>query len=507
MGLPRSYQEGRLLVYLAVGPVKMRTRRAFVKVAWAVSVLLLGPAASAQSAALSRFDPSERGSRFFVADSLELAGFGQKARFAAGLVSAYALRTRIVGGENQPDNVRLVEHALYLHPGASIAISPGARFGLDVPVAFQGGERANIGGYRYAAPPSPRLGDIRASFDVRLLQHAGFAWAGGVVGHLPTGSPEALTTDDYVRVGLRFAATLRQGMFLFATRAGYMYRREGFVGGASIGSEVNGVIAGGIESGRWFVGPEIWTSTFLQDAFARRTTPVEVLLGGRGTFGDLRVGLAVGSTALRALGAAALRVVLTVEWTKAPAETDDRDRDGVPDAIDPCPDVPGSPGGCPSVPTDRDHDGVLDHEDACPDEPGVRTSAPRTPGCGSRWSAGRARCLSEDRRRGFGRSETKRMSERRRWRRRLGCRGRVPRHARRSLRGHYEEWLPAHTGAGHQVIERISDWITRASCAEKSPHRSDLEIVRVVSTGRRHPPTRVRGRSLGHGKDGRFYTR
>ena len=47
----------------------------------------------------------------------------------------------------------------------------------------------------------------------------------------------------------------------------------------------------------------------------------------------------------------------------------DRDKDGVPDNIDACPDDPGPPAlqGCP----DRDGDGILDKDDKCPDVKGV----------------------------------------------------------------------------------------------------------------------------------------
>ena len=53
----------------------------------------------------------------------------------------------------------------------------------------------------------------------------------------------------------------------------------------------------------------------------------------------------------------------------------DRDRDGVPDLTDLCPDNPGTIAlqGC----SDRDGDGVYDHEDDCPDEPGLK----RLKGC------------------------------------------------------------------------------------------------------------------------------
>jgi outer membrane protein OmpA-like peptidoglycan-associated protein len=64
----------------------------------------------------------------------------------------------------------------------------------------------------------------------------------------------------------------------------------------------------------------------------------------------------------------------------------DRDKDGILDTVDACPDVPGVPNadpakhGCPA-PTDRDKDGIFDDKDACPDEAGVATDDPKTNGC------------------------------------------------------------------------------------------------------------------------------
>ncbi len=54
---------------------------------------------------------------------------------------------------------------------------------------------------------------------------------------------------------------------------------------------------------------------------------------------------------------------------KVPPPPPDRDKDGVPDNIDACPDDPGPAAlqGCP----DRDGDGILDKDDKCPDVKGV----------------------------------------------------------------------------------------------------------------------------------------
>jgi outer membrane protein OmpA-like peptidoglycan-associated protein len=62
----------------------------------------------------------------------------------------------------------------------------------------------------------------------------------------------------------------------------------------------------------------------------------------------------------------------------------DRDRDGIFDFEDACPEVPGVPSRNPLLngcPPDRDHDGIVDGEDDCPDQPGPRSDEPGKNGC------------------------------------------------------------------------------------------------------------------------------
>src|SRR6185436_3500279 len=61
----------------------------------------------------------------------------------------------------------------------------------------------------------------------------------------------------------------------------------------------------------------------------------------------------------------------------------DRDKDGIPDSEDACPDVPGvktdnpKTNGC----ADKDKDGIFDPEDACPDAAGPPDPDPKKNGC------------------------------------------------------------------------------------------------------------------------------
>jgi hypothetical protein len=64
-------------------------------------------------------------------------------------------------------------------------------------------------------------------------------------------------------------------------------------------------------------------------------------------------------------------VFFGMSWAK-PSKPRDRDKDGIPDAQDKCPNVAGIPEnqGCPDV--DSDKDGIVDRLDKCPNEAGVK---------------------------------------------------------------------------------------------------------------------------------------
>lgn len=348
------------------------------------------PSAKAQ-ALLERFDPAERGSRFFVADSLELDG---SFRFTTGLVTAYGSHLRTFRQAVEPERSNLVEQSVWLHPGASLVMSPGARFGIDVPIAVQSGNGVTLDRAFHSEPGSPRVGDVRASFDLRLAGRErsdkdGAVVAAGVSAYLPTGSSSDYTSDDFARVMVRLATSVQGGPVLVAARVGYMYRKDGLppFGGVALGSEANGVLAAGYRGGRLVVGPELHGSTIVKSAFERRSSPVEVLMGAHLTLGDFMLGAGLGTAAVSGLGSARVRGVLSIEWTPIADVPHDRDHDGVMDADDMCPDVPGSAHGpvgsrgCPEAPHDSDGDGIVDGEDACPDLRGIASHDTMTNGC------------------------------------------------------------------------------------------------------------------------------
>ena len=175
-----------------------------------------------------------------------------------------------------------------------------------------------------------------------------------------------------------------------------------------------GAIGAGLKTsdGRFVIGPELFASSVFSgnDTFFKtRTTPIEGLLGMHyDVVPDVRIGAGAGTGLTRGYGAPEFRGLLSFEWAPAYEKAEpavvpppppppepvpppppfvpppDTDGDGVIDAVDACPDVPGvktddpKTNGCPP---DRDGDGILDAVDACPDLKGMKTEDPKTNGC------------------------------------------------------------------------------------------------------------------------------
>lgn len=383
--------------------------------------LAFSSSASAQTQrgfALDRFDPSERGSEWFVLDSLDLRGH---LRPAAGIIGSFAYDALAVYDGRDRQVSSLVEQQVFVHPGASLVLWDRARGSLSVPIAvYQTGESVVARGKAYSAPSSA-IGDLRLAGDVRLFgEHGGpITGALGVAVHLPTGSREDYTSDGYVRLSPRASVAGDLSRFTYAARLGFQYRAltERFERNP-LGSELTGGVAAGVRlaNGDLVVGPELWASTIVdgRSFFKRRGTPIEALLGAHFAVADFRFGAGVGPGLTRGWGTPALRAFLGAEWTPAYREpappapvaiakeprapeareacadpaaegcAKDRDRDGVLDEADACPDLPGvasaDPGknGCPP---DRDGDGVPDDKDACPDVPGATSEDPLRSGC------------------------------------------------------------------------------------------------------------------------------
>jgi outer membrane protein OmpA-like peptidoglycan-associated protein len=349
--------------------------------------------------AVNRFEPSERGSEWFVSESLDLRGHS---RPAVGVLFGGAYRPLAIYDRNDEVRTALIEHQVLAYPGGSLVLFDRLRLAMTLPfVLYQSGESGSLRGVNYAAPDRSSVGDLRLSTDVRLTGEKGDALttAIGVSAFLPTGSRTGYTGDGAARVRPRAMIAGDVGAFAYAGQLGLLFRGHGErFADAPVGTEMTFSASGGVRllDKRLLVGPELFGSTVLAGggAFARRTTPFEAILGAHYAIGDVRFGAGGGLGLTRGLGAPLARWMLSFEWVPGPSKgSGDRDFDAVPDADDACPDVPGlhtsdpRTNGCPApiaeppARPDTDGDGVLDAEDACPRTPGVKTSVAATNGC------------------------------------------------------------------------------------------------------------------------------
>ncbi len=373
-------------------------RCALVASSVAVAAFASHPALAQQNTGFSvnQFDPSERGSEWFVQDTLDLRG---SLRPAIGVVGDWAYRPLVDTDANGHVLHSIVLNQIVIHPGASLVLWDRLRVGFDVPVqAYANGHTAVIDGVTYSPPASSTsIGDIRLGADVRLFGTYGEAITGaiGFEVYLPTGDPNSYSGDGSARVAPRLQIAGDLGPFVYAAKLGTMIRAlDTSFDNTQVGTNIFfGASAGLRVFDRAFVvGPEIWGSSVVTNGafFTEHATPVEGMFGAHYTIaGVFRLGAGI-STGLNAGdGTPVVRGVGLLEWAPG-MPPPDRDHDGILDKDDACPDVAGvrtqdpQTNGCPPPPPDRDHDGILDKDDACPDDPGMKTDDPTTNGCPDR---------------------------------------------------------------------------------------------------------------------------
>lgn len=359
------------------------------------SLLLLVSSAHAQSTAstaegfaINRFNPSERGSEWFAAESLDMRGH---LRPSIGLTLDWAHKPLVIYAPDSTERTVLIENQVFAHIGASLVLWDRLRLGASMPLALtQSGESGAADGFIVASPEGGGLGDLRLGADVRLYGAYSdpLTFALGAQVFAPTGSREKFTGDEAIRVLPRALAAGSYGMFTYAATLGVQYRSldEGFVG-KKTGTEVVGSVSAGVRllDGSLVLGPELFGSAVVASSLeASKPTkaPVELVLGGHYTVGPMRLGAGVGPGLTRGIGEPTLRVLGSAEYV-ASADID-TDGDKILDKVDACVTVPGVPHkepkkhGCPS---DRDGDKIYDRDDACVSVPGVAQPDPKKHGC------------------------------------------------------------------------------------------------------------------------------
>jgi len=270
---------------------------------------------------LSRYEPAERGSRYFTLESLDWNATSP----TLGVVIDYAYKPLVVyrvTADDKQEIVAVARHFAVGHVGGTFNLGPRIRLGVDLPVVmYAEGTTEQVGLVTYNAPHRSGLGDLRLGGDWRFYGAATHSVRAGlgVRLYLPTGDPLAYGGDSTVRATLQLNAAGQIATHIaWAARVGaHVKGREATYAGAQLGSELQAGVAAGFRTsdGRLLIGPEVAASTTLSHAFAAQSTSVDVMLGAHyDVTPNWRLGAGLGRGATVALGSPSMRGLLTLDW-------------------------------------------------------------------------------------------------------------------------------------------------------------------------------------------------
>ncbi len=305
-----------------------------------------------------------------------------------------------------PENTPLVAHAGYLDLTGGVVLTPFLSVGAHMPFVVSDGR--NVGGY--LQPSVFALGDARISIDSAIVNNKKGAASVGpglglrVTASLPTGGRSSAFSDGSPMISsdvtFEYAAAVIavQGTLGFRLRTAHRELRDAVQGTLTLGNELP--FSAGFLLRPHPVFPFLDQNDRHRFEFAiegalpagpvapfangsARIAPVSLVFGDRVALGSrwsLRASVHVGLS--DAVGTPPLLATIGIQW--APVRPD-RDRDGVPDEIDECPELAedhdgvADHDGCPE--DDADDDGIPDKEDACPMTTGVESEKRVLNGC------------------------------------------------------------------------------------------------------------------------------
>jgi OOP family OmpA-OmpF porin len=361
----------------------------------AAALAVLPSRARADGFQLERYEPTPAGSWFL---GVPQPWYSSTRYFAGGLTLDYG-HNPLLGGYYTPsftETVAVVRHQLVGHLDVAGSFLDRVLVSASLPVTLVERGTAAFG----AAPiGGGSVGDPRLGVMVRIwgqpdrspisLHAGGYLW-------IPVGVAGSHAGDQNAR-GLPqiVASGMLKKHLRWAVDLGFLIRAQqtlGFGPANTAASEwrLDGAIAWADTARRWHVGPEIAFATDIAGprALKKYGTSLELMLGGQYRVARMiQIGAGIGSGVVSVLGTPDVRVVLRVAYAPEPkppkpappppAPPLDSDHDGVPDAQDACPTVPGTARGCP----DADRDGIPDGEDLCPNAKPGEIPDPEKKGC------------------------------------------------------------------------------------------------------------------------------
>lgn len=300
---------------------------------------------------------------------------------------------------------------------AGLELMERASFAVSLPVVV----------YQHGSSPCPRTAgagcqstDVNpvvpsdTRLDGRLILHRSdnrkFHFGTALSLWVPSGDNISFTTDEQATGAVQLLGEYDFGKFIFSANTGLHFRPNGGLNLLRVGSEWTWAVGGFIplRDGAVRLGGQIFGSTGIVDAgttpiakdgsttFTKRNTPVEWMGEMRFAIDKQKagwVGFGAGTRLSNAYGNPDVRILANLGYAFSLRDTEpkapsrryvstpdeeptyaDRDKDGIPDDLDLCPDEPEDGkepdpnDGCPA-PSDRDGDGIPDDVDECPDEP------------------------------------------------------------------------------------------------------------------------------------------
>lgn len=349
--------------------------------------------AAGTEVALNRFEPAFAGDKMFGVQSAHTPG---NPGLYIAVLGDYAHNPLVLRREGDDESIgSIVTSQLFVHLNGTLALWDRVSLNVNAPVAvYQTGDDPAGGGLTFDSPNSAEFGDLRAGLRVRLygeyfdpLQVAagGYFW-------FPTGPSDSYVSDRTVRgqptVMLGGYAT---ESLVWSLNLGTEFRPNQEIASTSQGSMLRWGAGLGVlldDAQRLQLGGEYYGG-FVFEQVDSRTLNSELLLAARyRVIEDVELGLGTGPGLSSGIGTPDFRAVFMMAYTpmqhRPREEPRDRDGDGIVDAVDACPDVPGVASSDPKrhgCPRDRDGDGIIDDEDACPDTQGVASNDPAKNGC------------------------------------------------------------------------------------------------------------------------------
>ncbi|MFZ4580051.1 MAG: OmpA family protein, partial [Myxococcota bacterium] len=374
-------QAGGMLSALAVLAllllVRLRRRPTATTAAAAVLLALTLPCThvlAADAASVLQYRGAVTGEGLLHSDGGKLLGHLQP---AVGLWTHYDRRPLTLS-RAVPGGTATVYDAVASQVAGEVVAAVGlfgwAELGIVVPVVLDQTGDASPAGPGSEPTLGPGLGDVRVLPKVRLLSYGAMDLALSVAIDVPTATA-AYSGSGTIDVAPRLTGSVASERFGALLTLDTLLRDVGDQSTTPAKSSGNGWQ---VTAGAWAgVIPRVldvvvdsrWTLS--QGALDAQRRSGEVL-------GGLRVSLPAGFAVTAAAGPGVgqtpgtpeFRALLGLTWVLDPNQ--DRDRDGVPDDVDQCPDVPedvdGFEDGDGCVDPDNDGDGIADVSDGCRDD-------------------------------------------------------------------------------------------------------------------------------------------